>query len=107
MRKYYVIKTLLKPTVKPVSKGISNNSRLSHVVGTQNIERICLMCKQKYHNLDYCEAFNALPYEKRQSFIKDNHLCFGCLKGNHRTVLVIVKENLSVRHFVALSNPTY
>ena len=34
-----------KPTVKPVSNDISYNSRLSHVVGTQNIERSCLMCK--------------------------------------------------------------
>ena len=82
-----------KPTVKPVSKGISNNSRLSHVVETQNIERTCLMCKQKYHNLDYCEAFNALHYEKKQYFVKDINLCFGCLKLRATTVLVIVKEN--------------
>ena len=73
-----------KPTVKPVSNGISYNSCLSHVVGTQNIERTCLLCKQKYHNLDYYEAFNTLQYEKKQCFIKDNNLCFSCLKGNHR-----------------------
>ena len=45
----------------------------------------CGMCKTKGHDLSKCKKFLELDLAARTNFIKENDLCFGCLKSGHRS----------------------
>ena len=42
----------------------------------------CVYCKG-YHNLDQCSGFLAVTLEKRKLFVRENGLCYGCLRKGH------------------------
>ena len=42
----------------------------------------CIICK-KPHNLDDCPQFLKKTLDERRSYIKENALCFGCLRFGH------------------------
>ena len=44
----------------------------------------CPLCKQT-HNLDSCPAFARKSLPEREQFIRQQSLCFGCLKTGHRS----------------------
>ena len=43
----------------------------------------CTFCKKTDHHLDACLKFKTEALEKRLEFVKENRLCFGCLKKGH------------------------
>ena len=43
----------------------------------------CNFCKENYHPLATCKKFGQLRYDDKVKHIKENALCFGCLKRNH------------------------
>ena len=43
----------------------------------------CTFCKKADHHLDACLKFKTEALEKRLEFVKENRLCFGCLKKGH------------------------
>ena len=45
--------------------------------------RNCLYCRGN-HFTDLCADLAKLQWEKRQEFVRENRLCFGCLRRGHR-----------------------
>ncbi|XP_078352316.1 uncharacterized protein LOC144637013 [Oculina patagonica] len=43
----------------------------------------CTFCKKTNHQLDACLRFKTETLENRKNFVKENRLCFGCLKKGH------------------------
>ena len=43
---------------------------------------VCPLCSQE-HALERCQAFANRPLTARQEFVRQNRLCFGCLKPDH------------------------
>lgn len=64
--------------------GSSSSTRASSL--RSNVSRtslqLCLKCKQQ-HQLFQCNDFNSLNVDDRRKFIKENNLCFNCLKYGH------------------------
>ncbi|KAI7806542.1 hypothetical protein IRJ41_007791 [Triplophysa rosa] len=52
----------------------------------------CPVCKSKAHNIAKCPIFAAKSIDDKRSFIREKHLCFGCLKKGHIT------KNCKTRH---------
>lgn len=53
-----------------------------HVAST---EKICGYCQRNGHELSICRQFEGLPYEQRETHVRDNWLCWGCLTPGHGT----------------------
>ena len=51
---------------------------------TEARQEACLMCK-KNHSLGECPAFVQKSLSERETFIRLQKLCFGCLKSGHRS----------------------
>ncbi|KAF7641576.1 hypothetical protein LDENG_00277220 [Lucifuga dentata] len=49
----------------------------------QNTQNYCLFCKENDHSLDKCSQFKLKIHQEKMSFIKENGICFGCLKVGH------------------------
>ncbi|RXN10419.1 hypothetical protein ROHU_030778 [Labeo rohita] len=63
----------------------------------------CPVCQSKAHNIVKCPNFAVRSIDDKRSFIRENHLCFGCLKKGHIT------KNCKRRHkcgTCGLSHPT-
>ncbi|KAL1461166.1 hypothetical protein WDU94_013092 [Cyamophila willieti] len=59
----------------------------------QNPEN-CILCNDKYHNLDHCDIFNSYDDpEKRVDVIKKNRLCANCFEPNHMSRRCPVESN--------------
>lgn len=43
----------------------------------------CMWCKDEKHQLSKCSKFKEKSIEERRTFIKDNKLCYGCVKPGH------------------------
>ena len=61
------------------SKGRSLVSENKSSVPYQNT---CVMC-QEFHPLFYCKKFIDTPLDQRRQIVKQNSLCFNCLKSDH------------------------
>ena len=46
----------------------------------------CAFCKKTNHQLDACLRFKTETLENRMNFVKENRLCFGCLKTGHMSL---------------------
>lgn len=50
---------------------------------TQNKRQLeCICCKQN-HFIYKCAKFTAMPLEEKKQFIRDNNMCFACLRVGH------------------------
>nr|XP_055041009.1 uncharacterized protein LOC129428127 [Misgurnus anguillicaudatus] len=43
----------------------------------------CLFCQSEEHRIHDCSKFSVRSLEERRQFIKENKLCYGCLKPGH------------------------
>jgi len=43
----------------------------------------CSFCESKTHSIAKCPIFAEKPMDDKRSFIRENHLCFGCLRRGH------------------------
>lgn len=43
----------------------------------------CTFCKDENHQLFKCPNFSERPLEEKRTYVKDNKLCYGCLKVGH------------------------
>lgn len=43
----------------------------------------CMFCKDETHQLSKCPNFSDQPLEEKRTYVKDNKLCYGCLKVGH------------------------
>lgn len=50
---------------------------------SKSFEPKCFLCDQM-HNIDDCQSFLGQSLDERKIFIKENGLCYGCLKHGHR-----------------------
>ena len=48
-----------------------------------NTESSCTVCGRDRHPLYMCRKFTALTVEQRKATVKDNELCFNCLRSGH------------------------
>ena len=62
----------------------------------------CPICPDK-HSLLKCRKFEAMSIEERRKVIIDQRLCFGCLRGGHRSKFCKRRERCIVCH---KSHPT-
>ncbi|XP_013856283.1 uncharacterized protein LOC106512150, partial [Austrofundulus limnaeus] len=70
----------------------------------------CLLCKDENHLLSRCPNFAEKPLEEKRTYVRDNKLCYGCLKLGHN-----VKEcrhrhtcdNCKGRHPTCLHNDNH
>ena len=46
--------------------------------------RTCWLCSDGEHFLDRCPMFKAKQLDERKSCLKENRICYGCLKKGHR-----------------------
>ncbi|XP_046803752.1 uncharacterized protein LOC111683055 [Lucilia cuprina] len=54
------------------------------IVNEDNRLTKCPMCQQN-HLLYHCDKFKEIPTNERWQFVKNNHLCFGCLRAGHNS----------------------
>ncbi|XP_013873851.1 uncharacterized protein LOC106524553, partial [Austrofundulus limnaeus] len=52
----------------------------------------CLFCKDELHGVAKCPSFATKTIDEKKVFIRENHLCFGCLRKGH------VTKECKVRH---------
>lgn len=43
----------------------------------------CMWCKDNKHQLSKCPDFRGKSLEDRRMYVKDNKLCYGCMKSGH------------------------
>ncbi|XP_073785217.1 uncharacterized protein [Danio rerio] len=43
----------------------------------------CSVCKSEMHSIVKCPIFAEKPMDDKRSFIRENHMCFGCLRRGH------------------------
>ncbi|KAK7880700.1 hypothetical protein WMY93_032666 [Mugilogobius chulae] len=43
----------------------------------------CMFCKDERHQLTMCPSFSEKSLNDKRTFVKDNRLCYGCLKIGH------------------------
>ena len=60
-------------------------SKNEHVTKPENAKagRVCECCNVDSHYLHKCETFLKLTCDQKQSFVREKHLCFGCLLKGH------------------------
>ncbi|UYV82256.1 hypothetical protein LAZ67_21001470 [Cordylochernes scorpioides] len=52
----------------------------------------CVLCKGE-HFLLKCPRFNGMMLPERWTFVKDNRLCYNCLRSNHRVSSCVFTQN--------------
>ncbi|UYV79200.1 hypothetical protein LAZ67_17001487 [Cordylochernes scorpioides] len=52
----------------------------------------CVLCKGE-HFLLKCPKFNGMMLPERWTFVKDNRLCYNCLRSNHRVSSCVFTQN--------------
>ncbi|XP_063968310.1 uncharacterized protein LOC129267694 [Lytechinus pictus] len=45
-------------------------------------EQVCLLCKE-HHQLGICQKFLSMTLKERKNYVRENGLCYGCLKRGH------------------------
>ena len=50
-----------------------------------SVKPSCVCCGKDNHSMDNCLEFENRTYDKKRELIKENNLCFGCLKKGHRS----------------------
>ncbi|UYV84304.1 hypothetical protein LAZ67_X001786, partial [Cordylochernes scorpioides] len=66
-------------------KDTTSKENLNKRVNTYSINvgfKNCLLCKLK-HKLNQCNEFRQMSIQNRIGYVKQNQLCFNCLRGNH------------------------
>ncbi|XP_038157348.1 uncharacterized protein LOC119794073 [Cyprinodon tularosa] len=48
-----------------------------------NVTSLCMLCQNNGHKLQNCPQFKGKSLLERRKYIKDNRLCYGCLKAGH------------------------
>ncbi|XP_028314916.1 uncharacterized protein LOC114470784 [Gouania willdenowi] len=43
----------------------------------------CMFCKDERHQLSKCHSFSEKSLDEKRTFVRDNKLCYGCLKVGH------------------------
>lgn len=43
----------------------------------------CSVCKSEAHGIAKCPIFAEKPMDDKRAFIRENHICFGCLRKGH------------------------
>ena len=69
----------------------------------------CLKCGGS-HSLQKCDKFAGLSYDDRILFVRENYLCFGCLRSGHQSIDCKSRDKCDVcerRHPTTLHNPNY
>ncbi|UYV84373.1 hypothetical protein LAZ67_X001963 [Cordylochernes scorpioides] len=64
----------------------------------------CVLCKGE-HVLLKCPKFNGMMLPERWTFVKDNSLCYNCLRSNHRVSSCVFTQNCKLcnkRHHTLL-----
>ena len=80
---------------KTFSRHENHSNRRSHAQSSRSVASfassatepptMCKLCQSDKHPLYICPRFKALPRDKMISTIRDNELCFNCLKPGHFT----------------------
>ena len=65
------------------TKKAPNTSTFGKVFVASGSKGACNMCEEKGHALPTCQKFSALPVRNRLQHVRDNKLCFACLKSGH------------------------
>ncbi|XP_060574183.1 uncharacterized protein LOC132731902 [Ruditapes philippinarum] len=72
-----------RPPVRGYSNFTDTKHKTPYVPPNSGISsNCCQICKGK-HDLDQCSQFVSRSLNDRKAYIKDNKLCFACLKPNH------------------------
>ncbi|XP_048020447.1 uncharacterized protein LOC125251470 [Megalobrama amblycephala] len=50
---------------------------------TKGNYNICLFCKDSKHKIHSCFKFVAKPLEEKRKYVKENKLCYGCMRPGH------------------------
>lgn len=58
---------------------VQNKARTSNT----KLKVPCMFCKDEKHQLSKCPNFSDLHLEEKRTYVKDNKLCYGCLKVGH------------------------
>ncbi|GAA6104104.1 uncharacterized protein LOC108183667 [Tachysurus ichikawai] len=62
----------------------------------------CSVCRNETHHIAKCPDFAAKSTDDKRLFIRENHLCFGCLRKGH-----ITKDDTPVAHAACAIKPAY
>ncbi|GAA6081881.1 uncharacterized protein LOC113067232, partial [Tachysurus ichikawai] len=47
---------------------------------TKGNPKVCLFCKESKHKIYNCPKFTAKSLEDKRQYVRDNKLCYGCMK---------------------------
>ncbi|GAA6067422.1 uncharacterized protein LOC113067232, partial [Tachysurus ichikawai] len=50
---------------------------------TKGNSKVCLFCKDSKHTIYNCPKFTAKSLEEKRKYVRDNKLCYGCMKPGH------------------------
>lgn len=64
-----------------VQKGNSTNEQ--NEMSNSKTKLPCSVCKDESHSIVKCPTFSTKTMEEKRTFIRENNLCFGCLKRGH------------------------
>ena len=59
-------------------------------------DKSCMLCGNNDHSLNVCEEFKSRSLEDRKAFVKENKLCFACLRSGHMSSSCISKLTCTI-----------
>ena len=68
---------------KTVLSGETTEEKSMEPEETVNQQHKCVFCKRPDHHLDACSKFKTETPENKIKFVKENGICFGCLRKGH------------------------
>ena len=81
-------------------------SSFATVHNSSSNSKWCFYCKKNDHHIHACDEFSLLSLVDKQSFIKDNKLCFGCLKSSSRDHFSKICKNRLICEDCGKRHPT-
>lgn len=60
-----------------------NHNHIESNSDNKTSSKQCLYCDMSNHATAKCGKVNRLPFKEQREFLRNNHLCFACLDGNH------------------------
>ena len=104
-----VSKVSLVQSSQSSSTSSKSKASLSTSSNLDSKDSSCLKCGG-LHSLQKCDKFAGLSYDDRILFVRENYLCFGCLRSGHQSIDCKSRDKCNVcerRHPTTLHNPNY
>ncbi len=81
----YTPVTFSQTNISDIKLDKRNKAPVHQVAPQRESKGSCTLCSRERHPLYLCPTYKAMNHDKKNSYIKNNHLCSNCLSAGHKT----------------------